>query len=137
MCGELRAQNAGQPVVLMGWVNRRRDLGNVIFIDIRDRSGMTQLVFDKGENAALHEKASGLRSEFVIAVLGKVRQRDQKTVNKNISTGEIEVTVNELRLLNESKALPFVPSEAGTVNEEKPLKHHHPDLPRDASHTHI
>jgi aspartyl-tRNA synthetase len=61
MCGELRAQNAGQPVVLMGWVNRRRDLGNVIFIDIRDRSGMTQLVFDKGENAALHENARATR----------------------------------------------------------------------------
>ncbi len=132
MCGELRAQNAGQPVVLMGWVNRRRDLGNVIFIDIRDRSGMTQLVFDKGENAALHEKASGLRSEFVIAVLGKVRQRDQKTVNKNISTGEIEVTVDDLRLLNESKALPFVPSEAGTVNEETRLKYRYLDLRGDA-----
>ena len=76
MCGELRPEHTGSQVVLLGWVNRRRDLGNVIFIDIRDRSGMTQLVFDKSENAAVHEKASALRSEYVIAAIGKVRRRD-------------------------------------------------------------
>ncbi len=103
MCGELRAQNTGAKVVLLGWVNRRRDLGNVIFIDIRDRSGITQLVFDKGDNPVAHEKASNLRSEFVIAAIGKVRRRDESTVNKNIATGEAEVTVDELKLLNESK----------------------------------
>ncbi len=88
MCGELRAQHTGAQVVLLGWVNRRRDLGNVIFIDIRDRSGITQLVFDKGDNPAAHEKASNLRSEFVIAAIGKTRRRDESTVNKNIATGE-------------------------------------------------
>ncbi|HEY2915119.1 MAG TPA: OB-fold nucleic acid binding domain-containing protein, partial [Candidatus Angelobacter sp.] len=66
-CGELRAENAGQQVVLMGWVNRRRDLGNVIFIDVRDRTGLTQFVFDKSDNTELHAKASNLRNEFVIA----------------------------------------------------------------------
>src|ERR1700754_3942168 len=66
-CGELRAENAGQQVVLMGWVNRRRDLGNVIFIDVRDRTGLTQLVFDKSDNVELHAKAGNLRNEFVVA----------------------------------------------------------------------
>ena len=92
-CGELRVQNAGGQVVLMGWVNRRRDLGHVIFIDLRDRTGITQLVFDKSESSLLHEKAGNLRSEYVIAALGRVRKRDEDTVNKNISTGEIEIVV--------------------------------------------
>ena len=78
----------------MGWVNRRRDLGNVIFIDVRDRTGMTQLVFDKSDNPELHAKASNLRTEFVIAGIGKVRRRDEKTINRNIPTGEIEVVVD-------------------------------------------
>jgi aspartyl-tRNA synthetase len=130
MCGELRAQNAGEPVVLMGWVNRRRDLGNLIFIDLRDRSGTTQLVFDIAANPALHEKAGNLRSEFVIAALGKVRKRDEKTINKNIATGEIEVVVNELKLFNESKLPPFLPSETGPLNEEVRLKYRYIDLRR-------
>ncbi len=131
MCGELRPEHTGARVVLLGWVNRRRDLGNVIFIDIRDRSGMTQLVFDKGENAGVHEKASGLRSEYVIAAIGKVRRRDADTVNKNIATGEIEVTVDELKLLNESKLPPFLPAEPGNINEEIRLKYRYIDLRRE------
>src|SRR5580765_3504417 len=131
MCGELRPEHTGAQVILLGWVNRRRDLGNVIFIDIRDRSGMTQLVFDKGENAAVHEKASALRSEYVIAAIGKVRRRDADTVNKNIATGEVEVMVDELKLLNESKLPPFLPSEAGTINEEVRLKYRYIDLRRE------
>jgi aspartyl-tRNA synthetase len=131
MCGELRAGHTGAQVILLGWVNRRRDLGNVIFIDVRDRSGMTQLVFDKGENAAVHEKASALRSEYVIAAIGKVRRRNADTVNKNIATGEVEVTVDELKLLNESKLPPFLPSEAGTINEEVRLKYRYIDLRRE------
>jgi aspartyl-tRNA synthetase len=130
MCGELRAQNTGEAVILMGWVNRRRDLGNLIFIDLRDRSGITQLVFDKADSAALHDKASALRSEYVVAALGKVRKREDKTVNKNIATGEIEVVVSELRLLNESKLPPFLPSETGTLNEEVRLKYRYLDLRR-------
>src|SRR5579864_2016403 len=131
MCGELRPEHTGAQVVLLGWVNRRRDLGNVIFIDIRDRNGMMQLVFDKGENAAVHEKASALRSEYVIAAIGKVRRRDADTVNKNIATGEVEVTVDELKLLNESKLPPFLPSEAGPINEEVRLKYRYIDLRRE------
>jgi aspartyl-tRNA synthetase len=129
-CGELRAHNAGEQVVLMGWVNRRRDLGNVIFIDLRDRTGVSQLVFDKGENAGVHEKASNLRSEYVVAALGKVRRRDQSTINENIATGEIEIVVQELKLLNESKHPPFLPGEAGPVNEEVRLKYRYLDLRR-------
>ena len=131
MCGELRPGNAGQQVVLLGWVNRRRDLGNVIFIDVRDRSGITQLVFDKSDNAAVHEKAGNLRSEYVIAAIGKVRRRDAETVNKNIATGEVEVTVDELKLLNESRLPPFLPSDAGTINEEVRLKYRYIDLRRE------
>jgi aspartyl-tRNA synthetase len=130
-CGELRAENAGQQVVLMGWVNRRRDLGNVIFIDVRDRTGLTQLVFDKSDNAELHGKASGLRNEFVIAGIGKVRRRDEKTINRNIPTGEIEVVVTELKLLNESKLPPFLPSDPALANEEMRLKYRYLDLRRE------
>jgi aspartyl-tRNA synthetase len=130
-CGELRAENAGQQVVLMGWVNRRRDLGNVIFIDVRDRTGLTQLVFDKSDNAELHAKASGLRNEFVIAGIGKVRRRDEKTINRNIPTGEIEVVVTELKLLNESKLPPFLPSDPALANEEVRLKYRYLDLRRE------
>ncbi len=130
MCGELRTEHAGQRVVLMGWVNRRRDMGNLIFIDLRDRTGVTQLVFDKSDNAAAHEKAGLLRSEFVVAVLGKVRRRDADTINQNIATGEVEVTVGELKLLNESKVPPFLPAEA-PPNEEARLKYRYIDLRRD------
>jgi aspartyl-tRNA synthetase len=130
-CGELRAENAGQQVVLMGWVNRRRDLGNVIFIDVRDRTGLTQLVFDKSDNAELHAKASGLRNEFVIAGIGKVRRRDEKTINRNIPTGEVEVVATELKLLNESKLPPFLPSDPALANEEVRLKYRYLDLRRE------
>src|SRR5258708_15367506 len=137
MCGELRAEHAGQRVVLLGWVNRRRDLGNVIFIDVRDRSGMTQLVFDKGENPAVHEKASGLRSEYVIAAIGKVCKRDADTVNPGIPTGEIEITVDELKLLNESKHPPFLPGDNDVANEEVRLKYRYIDFPLDKKPQHI
>ena len=115
----------------MGWVNRRRDLGNVIFVDVRDRTGLTQLVFDKSDNAALHAKASELRSEFVIAAVGKVRKRDQNTINRHIPTGEIEVVVAELKLLNDSKVPPFLPSDPALANEEVRLKYRYLDLRRE------
>src|SRR5215471_16598354 len=130
MCGELRPQHAGQRVVLMGWVNRRRDMRNLIFIDLRDRTGITQLVFDKSDNAAAHRKAENLRTEYVIAALGKVRQRDPDTVNKDIATGEVEVAVEELRLLNESKYPPFLPG-CAPPNEELRLKYRYIDLRRE------
>jgi aspartyl-tRNA synthetase len=131
MCGALRASESGKKAVLMGWVNRRRDLGNLIFVDLRDRSGVTQVVFNKERDAAIHEKASGLRNEYVIAVTGRVKQRDPNTVNKNIPTGEVELVAEEIRLLNESKQPPFLPGDTALTNEETRLKYRYIDLRRD------
>src|ERR1700684_1833385 len=132
MCGELRLSDAGKKVVLMGWVNRRRDLGQIIFVDLRDRSGITQVVFNHELNAAVHKKAEALRNEFVIAAIGTVKRRDADTVNPNIPTGEVELVVDELRILNVSKPLPFLPSESVLPNEEMRLKYRYIDLRRDA-----
>src|SRR2546423_7897735 len=130
MCGTLRASDAGQPVTLMGWVNRRRDLGNLIFIDLRDRTGLVQIVFDKETDPALHEKAGNVRSEYVLAAVGKVKKRDAATVNKNVPTGEIEIVAEELRLLNDSKTPPFSPGEQAIANEELRLKYRYIDMRR-------
>jgi aspartyl-tRNA synthetase len=116
----------------MGWVNRRRDLGNLIFIDVRDRTGVTQVVFAKETNPALHAKAGELRNEYVIAAIGTVKQRDPGTINKNIPTGEVELIAHELRILNEAKQPPFLPGEAVLPNEELRLKYRYVDLRRDA-----
>ncbi|HZQ70614.1 MAG TPA: aspartate--tRNA ligase [Terriglobales bacterium] len=137
MCGALRASDAGKTAVLMGWVNRRRDLGNLVFIDIRDRSGVTQIVCDKERNPALHTKAGELRNEFVIAVRGSVKLRDGNTVNKNIPTGEIEMIADELRILNESKQPPFLPGDTVLPNEELRLQYRYIDLRRDAMQRNI
>src|SRR6266550_225201 len=131
MCGALRASDAEKKAVLMGWVNRRRDLGSIIFIDLRDRTGVTQVVCNRELNAAAHDKASSLRNEYVIAVIGTVKKRDSDTVNKNIPTGEVELVVDELRILNESKQPPFLPGEAVLPNEEMRLKYRYIDLRRD------
>src|SRR5499433_3618699 len=131
MCGALRPSDAGKRAVLMGWVNRRRDLGSIIFIDLRDRTGITQVVFNREKNAAAHDKAEQLRNEFVIAVTGTVKQRDAETINKNIPTGEVELVVDELRILNVSKQPPFLPGDAGLANEETRLKYRYIDLRRD------
>ncbi len=131
-CGALRASDAGKKAVLMGWVNRRRDLGNLIFIDVRDRTGVTQVVFAKEMNAPLHAKAGELRNEYVIAAIGTVKQRDPNTVNRNIPTGEVELVADDLRILNESKQPPFLPSETVMPNEELRLKYRYIDLRRDA-----
>ncbi len=111
MCGALRLSDSGKKVVLMGWVNRRRDLGQIIFVDLRDRTGVTQVVFNHERNAAVHKKAEALRNEFVIAAIGTVKRRDADTINPNIPTGEVELVVEELRILNVSKQLPFLPSD--------------------------
>jgi aspartyl-tRNA synthetase len=129
MCGELRAENAGQNVVLMGWVNRRRDHGGLIFLDLRDRSGITQVVVDEKVGSA-HDKADAARSEYVVAVKGHVRLRGAGLGNPNMPTGEIEVVADELLLLNESKTLPFSPSEDAIANEEVRLKYRYLDLRR-------
>ena len=129
MCGELRACDASSKVVLMGWVNKRRDLGNIIFLDLRDRSGITQAVIT-AEAGPAHGKATDIRSEFVVAVIGHVKLRDANTVNKNIATGEIEVVADELRILNDCKPLPFTPSDTVLTNEEVRLKYRYVDLRR-------
>src|SRR5215472_9132194 len=131
MCGILRPSDAGKKAVLMGWVNRRRDLGNIIFIDLRDRTGVTQVVFNRELNPAAHDKAGVLRNEYVIAALGMVKLRDADTVNKNIPTGEVELVVEEVRILNESKLPPFLPSDTALTNEETRLKYRYIDLRRD------
>ncbi len=128
-CGELRVADAGQPVVLMGWVHRRRDLGNLIFLDLRDREGLTQVVIT-AENAAVHEKAEQLRSEYVIAVIGYVEQRDPDTVNPNLATGEIDVVATDLKLLNVSAPPPFYPSDSVLPYEELRLKYRYIDMRR-------
>jgi aspartyl-tRNA synthetase len=132
MCGALRAPDAGKKAVLMGWVNRRRDLGSIIFIDLRDRTGVTQVVFSKELNAAVHDKAEELRNEYVIAVIGTVKKRDSDTINKNIPTGEVELVGEELRILNVAKHPPFLPGETVLANEEMRLKYRYIDLRRDA-----
>jgi len=116
----------------MGWVNRRRDLGQIIFVDLRDRTGVTQVVFSHELSASVHEKAEALRNEFVIAAIGTVKRRDADTINPNIPTGEVELVVEELRILNVSKGLPFLPSDTVLANEEMRLKYRYIDLRRDA-----
>src|SRR6478672_7066066 len=132
MCGALRPADSGKKAVLMGWVNRRRDLGNLVFIDMRDRTGVTQVVCNKEKNPALHEKASQLRNEYVIAVIGTVKLRDSNTINKNIPSGEVELVAEELRILNESKQPQFLPGDTVLANEELRLKYRYIDLRRDA-----
>src|SRR5271165_4295468 len=99
-CGELRASDAGHRAILMGWVHRRRDLGGVIFIHLRDRDGVSQLVFREEIDGAIHQKAESLGAEWVIAVEGRVEKRVAETVNPNIPTGEVEVVVDKLWILN-------------------------------------
>ena len=132
MCGALRLSDSGQKAVLMGWVNRRRDLGSIIFIDLRDRTGVTQVVFNRERNPALHDQAQELRNEYVIAVVGTVKRRDADTVNRNIATGEVELVAEELRLLNVAKQPPFLPGDTILPNEEARLKYRYIDLRREA-----
>ncbi len=129
-CGELRASDAGKTAVLMGWVHRRRDLGGLIFIHLRDRYGITQLVFDESKNPAAHARAQELSSEFVIAAEGEVALRSPETVNPNISTGEVEVAVSKLWILNESRTPPFPIEDNVDVKEEVRLKYRYIDLRR-------
>ena len=128
-CDELRAEHDGQTATLMGWVHRRRDLGGLIFIDLRDRYGLTQIVVDPAQNEAF-AKAERVRSEFVLAVTGPVRVRPGETRNGNISTGDVELVVEEIRLLNLSKVSPIQVSENQTVDESIRLQYRYVDLRR-------
>ena len=126
-CGEVSPQDKGKEVTLMGWVRRRRDHGGVVFIDLADRTGIVQLVFNPETNPRLHERAGGLRSEFVIAVRGKVRKRPEGTENPNITTGYLEVVAEEMKILNEAKTLPLE-IEDKDIGEEVRLKYRYLDL---------
>jgi len=125
---ELRETNIGEEVVLFGWVSVRRDLGNLIFVDLRDREGITQIVFNPEKNKDLHKLASTLKNEFVIGVKGEVVERQQK--NKNIPTGNVEVVATELEILNEAKVTPFVIEEDVKASEELRLKYRYLDMRR-------
>jgi len=129
-CGELRAKDAGSRALLMGWVHRRRDLGGVIFIHLRDRDGVTQIVFHNDVDQEVHAKAEMVRSEYVIAVEGKVSPRTAETVNPNLSTGEVEVVAEKIWILNESRTPPFPMEENVDVSEDTRLKYRFVDLRR-------
>jgi aspartyl-tRNA synthetase len=130
MCGQLRAANAGEQVILMGWVNRRRDHGNLIFLDLRDRSGIAQIVLDKELTPEGHLKGEQVRPEYVVAAVGKVRLRGKDAINPKMPTGEVEIEATELRVLNDTKLAPFSPAEDAIANEEVRLKHRYIDLRR-------
>ncbi len=127
-CGNLRAADADEEVVLMGWVHRRRDLGNLIFIDLRDRSGLAQIVFNKELHAVAHARAEELRSEFVVAVTGRVVKRQK--ANPDLASGEVEIIVSDLRILNTAKTPPFVVEDETTASEETRLHYRYLDLRR-------
>lgn len=129
-CGDLRASDIGSEVILMGWALRRRDHGGLIFIDLRDREGIAQIVFDPEVNPTGHAVAESVRSEFVLAVRGKVIPRPEGTVNPNMKTGEVEIQVLECKLLNRSKPLPFMLDEHSEINENIRLKYRYLDLRR-------
>ncbi|MCI6085692.1 aspartate--tRNA ligase [Selenomonas sp.] len=130
-CGDLRKADVGTEVVLCGWVSRRRDHGGLIFVDMRDRSGFVQVVFDEAAmNEGTFHKAESLRNEFCIAVRGNVRARSEETVNANIDTGEIEVVCTELRILNKAKTPPFYIQDNVDVDEKVRLRYRYLDLRR-------
>jgi len=135
LCGALRASDQDQDVVLMGWVHRRRDLGQLIFIDLRDRAGIAQIVFHKEQQPEAHAKAEELRSEFVVAVEGRVLRRQK--ANPAIPTGEVEVLATRLYILNNSKTPPFPIEDEVTATEETRLRYRYLDLRRPHLHGNI
>ncbi|HUK15473.1 MAG TPA: aspartate--tRNA ligase [Bryobacteraceae bacterium] len=129
-CGELRASDAGKKALLMGWVHRRRDHGGVVFVDMRDRYGLTQVVFHEDIDPAVHSRAELVRPEYVIAVEGDVKPRGAGAVNPNLATGEIEVVATRIWILNESRTPPFPMEDQVDVAEEVRLKYRYVDLRR-------
>lgn len=127
-CGDLRIGDVGKEVTLFGWVAKQRDLGQLIFIDLRDRTGITQLSFDDNSDKAVFEKAAQCRSEYVLGIVGTVMERSAK--NKDIPTGEIEIKVTELRILGESETVPFEITENCNTGESTRLKYRYLDLRR-------
>jgi len=131
-CGEITEQAIGEKVTLKGWVQRRRDLGGLIFIDLRDRSGIVQIVFNPEESKEALEIAETVRSEYVLSVEGIVVVRDEATVNNNITTGKIEIKVSEINIINEAKTPPFMIEDRTEVSEDLRLKYRYLDLRRPA-----
>ncbi len=129
-CGHLRAADAGKDVVLMGWVHRRRDHGGVIFVDLRDREGIVQVVFNPEVQADAHREAHRIRSEFVLALQGTVRKRPEGMENPELATGDVEVMVNRLEILSEAKTPPFVLDAETDISENIRLKYRYLDLRR-------
>ncbi len=131
-CGDLTAEQMGQEVCVMGWAQRRRDHGGLIFIDLRDREGIIQLALDPDRDSASHKKAEQVRNEFVLAARGKVSPRPEGTVNPKMKTGEVEIEISELLILNRSETPPFMLDEFTEVAENIRLKHRYLDLRRPA-----
>jgi aspartyl-tRNA synthetase len=129
-CGEILESDTGKNLNLCGWVFRRRDHGGLIFIDLRDRSGILQVVFSPDVSGSAHEQAHDLRSEYVIAVSGEIRKRPEGTENPSMATGMVEMYVNQLDVLNESSPLPFMVEDAADASESLRLKHRYLDLRR-------
>lgn len=129
-CCELGADDIGTEVVLMGWVQRRRDHGGVIFVDLRDREGITQVVFNPKVDKEIHEKAHAIRNEYVLGILGNVMKRPEGMINHDLITGEIEVMVTELRILSAAKTPPFLIEDRLDVSENVRLTYRHIDLRR-------
>lgn len=129
-CGEIREENIGAEVMLAGWVNRWRDHGGVVFIDLRDRSGVVQLVFNPDTDAEIVKAAQKIRNEFVIQIKGEVSKRPPETANASLPTGQIEVIVRELIVLNESKTLPFMIEDDTDASEQLRFRHRYLDLRR-------
>ncbi len=129
-CNELRVDDVGKDVVLMGWVAKRRDHGGVIFVDLRDREGITQVVFRPDIEAEMHTKAEGIRSEFVLAVKGRVEPRPEGMANPNLGTGAIDVECSSLKVLNESETTPFLIESDQELSEEIRLRYRYLDLRR-------
>ncbi len=132
-CGEARADSVGKEMTLAGWVHSRRDHGGVIFVDLRDRAGICQVVFNPAVDPVSHEKAKQLRSEDVIAVRGVLAKRSAETINPDLATGEVELKSNELRLLNASAVPPFIIDDETDANENTRLKYRYLDLRRPQS----
>ncbi len=129
-CGDLKKEDVDREVTLLGWVQRRRDLGGLIFVELRDRQGMVQVVFNPEVSPEAHEKAQFLRSEYVVGIKGTVVKRPEGTVNPKLNTGEIEVIAKELKILNVSKTPPFLIEGEEEVAENTRLKYRYLDLRR-------
>ena len=129
-CGTLRESDIGKQVCVMGWVQKQRDLGNLIFIDLRDRTGIVQLAFDDKSEKEIFDKAFGIRAEYVLAAHGTVRPRGEGAVNNNLPTGAVEIFVTELKILSAAQTPPFEVSDSKKVNDETALKYRYLDLRR-------